>query len=63
MAKYKLTKDAVTGEELPFILLGEGVYIPKVEDNTDYQTYLDWVAEGNTPDPADQTVYKLTTRT
>ena len=29
MAKYKLTKDAVTGEELPFILLGEGAYIPK----------------------------------
>ena len=29
MAKYKLTKDAVTGEELPFILLGEGTYIPK----------------------------------
>ena len=27
MAKYKLTKDAVTGEELPFILLGEGAYI------------------------------------
>ena len=63
MAKYKLTKDVVTGEELPFILLGGGVYIPKVEDNADYQEYLAWVAEGNTAEAADQTVYKLTNRT
>ena len=27
--------------------------IPINEENTDYQAYLDWVAEGNTPDPAD----------
>tara|TARA_B100000424_G_C22668324_1_gene367070 strand:+ start:411 stop:572 length:162 start_codon:yes stop_codon:yes gene_type:complete len=53
MAKYKLSKDVVTGEELPFILLGEDISIPKDIDNTDYQTYLAWVAEGNTPDPAD----------
>ena len=37
--------------------------IPFAEDNTDYQTYLAWVAEGNTAEAADQTVYKLTTRT
>jgi len=28
--------------------------IPLSEDNRDYQEYLKWVAEGNTPDPADQ---------
>ena len=53
MAKYKLTKDAVTGEELPFILLGEGVFIPKNTGNGDYLEYLYWVADGNTPDHAD----------
>ena len=29
------------------------IFIPIDPDNRDYQTYLDWVAEGNTPDPAD----------
>ena len=37
--------------------------IPFDSNNTDYQEYLAWVAEGNTPEAADQTVYKLTNRT
>lgn len=28
-------------------------FIPKSEENIDYQAYLEWLAEGNTPDPAD----------
>ena len=28
--------------------------IPLNPDNTDYQAYLKWVAEGNTPQPADE---------
>ena len=43
---------------------GVGVcMIPLDQDNTDYRDYLAWVAEGNTAEAADQTVYKLTNRT
>ncbi len=32
---------------------GKKLLIPIAEDNTDYQEYLEWLAEGNTPLPAD----------
>ena len=51
---YKLTKrnDEIIGVEKV-----EGSYklcIPLALDNTDYQAYLAWVAEGNAPLPADE---------
>ena len=30
------------------------MFVPKDESNTSYQEYLEWVAEGNTPEPADE---------
>ena len=32
----------------------DNAFIPADEQNTDYQEYLLWVAEGNTPEEADQ---------
>jgi len=53
MAKYKLFKygefseGVIDQESTPLKM------IPIATDNTDYQEYLAWVAEGNTADPAD----------
>ena len=33
---------------------GQVLLIPVNPDNTDYQAYLKWVAEGNTPEPAEE---------
>jgi hypothetical protein len=33
---------------------GSQTSIPLNPDNTDYQTYLKWLEEGNTPLPADE---------
>ena len=34
--------------------IADNAFIPFDQANTDYQAYLKWVSEGNTPLPADE---------
>jgi hypothetical protein len=42
-------------ETQSILRLSDNATIPFDPDNTDYQAYLKWVAEGNTPLPAEGT--------
>jgi len=51
---YKLTNiNPRTNIVECLIRLSDGAFIPFAPDNTDYQAFLAWCAEGNTPEPAE----------
>lgn len=50
---YKLLIDADGNEVRSIFRLSDNAFIPFDPDNTDYQQYLKWLEEGNTPLPAD----------
>jgi hypothetical protein len=51
---YKLIKTLSGEAVIRFNEDGSKTSFAKSEDNTDYQAYLKWLEEGNTPEPADE---------
>jgi len=53
MYKQTLKRDGSLNEQV-IGRTSDGACIPFDPANTDYQAYLKWVSEGNTPQPADE---------
>jgi hypothetical protein len=52
---YKLTQPLIGKTEASSVVrTADGACIPFDPDNTDYQAFLRWCEEGNTPEPADE---------
>jgi len=53
---YKLINNFFSQEPYAVIRLTDSAGIPFDPANTDYQAYLKWLEEGNTPEPAEEEV-------
>jgi hypothetical protein len=51
---YKILNDSMTGKAFCIKRMSDNAFIPPDPANTDYQAYLQWLSEGNTPLPADE---------
>jgi len=51
---YKLVKNFMTGEINVVEKIESRSFIPFNLDCNEYREYLAWLAEGNTPEPADE---------
>jgi hypothetical protein len=52
LVKYKI--DETTWGDVIVILKDYNTFIPLSTDNSDDKEYLEWLAQGNEPEPADE---------
>jgi hypothetical protein len=52
---YKDGNNSLVEMENIIFRISDNTFIPFDPNNKDYQAYLKWLAEGNTPEPAENT--------